>query len=77
MYDNENQPPDTIDTPSLERRVAELESLVQDMLIKLRAVVNLTKDIQPPTKGARNCPHCSRKVMVPPGANCSVCGKKT
>lgn len=68
------------DTPNLEQRVAALESIVTEMERGLEAVKNVVKDRvlgRPP--GTRQCPNvmCQRRINVPVGAPCPICGKKT
>jgi hypothetical protein len=68
---------DTIDTPSLERRVAYLESHVADLITQVASLTNLAKYIDVPKAGGqKNCPHCHRKVMTRVGEPCPLCGRK-
>jgi hypothetical protein len=75
--DDNNCGIESIDTPSLERRVAHLETHVADLVTIVASLQNLSKYIVIPRAGQRNCPHCSRRLSVPPGAKCPVCGKQT
>ncbi len=67
------------DTPTLEQRVANLESVTLQATIDLKTLTGRVKRVwdkvfqrtAPP-----NCKHCGRQVLVPRGQPCPLCGKK-
>jgi len=71
------------DTPSMEARVATLETLVSELESGFAALTNLVADRpqaplpDPPVVRTerRNCPHCHKLAYTLPGRACGVCGK--
>ena len=66
------------DVPTLEQRVANLESVVSQHDTDITTVFSTTKRLWNKVfpKQARNCKHCGRQCLTPVGTACGVCGKK-
>lgn len=68
------------DTPTLEQRLAFLESQLAGFESEFLALKNIVKDnrerldqLRP--KGPGNCKKCGRRLLVKQGAACPVCGQ--
>ena len=76
---------ETHDVPTVDQRIANLESAVQQLdldqtslkgaLKKLGGIVTTIKNKVFP-HDVSNCRHCGRQMQVTPGRPCPVCGKK-
>jgi rubrerythrin len=67
---------DSIDTPSLDQRVAELEQRVLDLEITHKTLWAHMMDARERFGlNQRNCKKCGRQVIVPKGTPCPLCGQ--
>ena len=71
-------PPPEHDIPTVEQRLAFLESEVSELDRRMEALKNSLKThLEGPRPGIRNCPHCGRRLNVASGVACTFCGKKS
>ena len=67
--------PPSIDTPTMEARIAQLETYVDELLADVRALKNQLQRLPKAPLRPRNCRKCGRQLNVPKGAPCPLCSE--
>ena len=78
MSEQELEQHEIHDVPTIEQRIANLESVVAQNDTDITTLFSMSKKLWKKVfpRAPRNCKHCGRQVITPPGQACGVCGKK-